>query len=274
MSNEEMKKSADDGLTYFSYFNHKLYDNPIYFQEEKSLSKSNCKCQSTEEDSLSNNSQISINSIDNEDKYIPLNLLDLSPTKQSHIAKEESIQINRAKKEPKKVNNLSNKEIKPELQKYILPKSLFNLSKKKKAPEEKKKEENPKSSFSSSSRLLPNQLNIYSNAFVPIVPFILINNSSYLSNYGNINKNNNNYGKDKKECSYQEKKKNKSRKNKEFVEREGDWSCYRCKNVNFAFRNKCNKCKMPKEESEEKFIEVGKELLKLADLSIYKKFKD
>ena len=65
--------------------------------------------------------------------------------------------------------------------------------------------------------------------------------------------------------------KKKKKKKKEFVEREGDWPCYRCKNLNFAFRDKCNKCQMTRDESEKKFYEVGEELLKLADLSIYNK---
>ena len=79
----------------------------------------------------------------------------------------------------------------------------------------------------------------------------------------------NNNGNKNKNYGFYEKKKKK--KNKEFVEREGDWSCYRCKNINFAFRDKCNKCKMAKDESEMKFKEVGQALIKLADLSIYKK---
>lgn len=34
---------------------------------------------------------------------------------------------------------------------------------------------------------------------------------------------------------------------KPFMEREGDWSCKYCKNLNFAFRYKCNRCKCPKD---------------------------
>ena len=40
------------------------------------------------------------------------------------------------------------------------------------------------------------------------------------------------------------------------------------KNINFSFRNKCNKCLLSKDESEKKFVEVGEALLKLADVSI------
>jgi len=35
-----------------------------------------------------------------------------------------------------------------------------------------------------------------------------------------------------------------------FVERQGDWVCTRCKNLNFSFRIMCNRCKISKTESE------------------------
>lgn len=37
---------------------------------------------------------------------------------------------------------------------------------------------------------------------------------------------------------------------KPFTERTGDWICKKCKNLNFAFRQECNRCKFPKKESE------------------------
>jgi len=36
------------------------------------------------------------------------------------------------------------------------------------------------------------------------------------------------------------------RKQKPFTEREGDWICNNCKNLNFSFRKECNRCKLPK----------------------------
>ena len=36
------------------------------------------------------------------------------------------------------------------------------------------------------------------------------------------------------------------KKPKPFAEREGDWICKSCKNLNFAFRVECNRCKLPK----------------------------
>ena len=35
-----------------------------------------------------------------------------------------------------------------------------------------------------------------------------------------------------------------------FVERQGDWICMRCKNLNFSFRVICNRCKILKGESD------------------------
>jgi len=39
-------------------------------------------------------------------------------------------------------------------------------------------------------------------------------------------------------------------KKSHFVERQGDWICTRCKNLNFSFRIVCNRCKISKVESE------------------------
>ena len=37
------------------------------------------------------------------------------------------------------------------------------------------------------------------------------------------------------------------RKKKPLIERKGDWQCPLCHNLNFAFRQSCNRCKLPKE---------------------------
>ena len=77
----------------------------------------------------------------------------------------------------------------------------------------------------------------------------LHSNNLYLNNQ--IFKNNFNYN-----HSYSPKKKDDSDKKKKqpFVEREGDWICVQCKNLNFAFRNNCNRCGLTKNENQ-KFIE-------------------
>lgn len=41
-------------------------------------------------------------------------------------------------------------------------------------------------------------------------------------------------------------KKNEEKKSKPFLEREGDWRCYQCNNLNFAFRLNCNRCHLTK----------------------------
>ena len=61
------------------------------------------------------------------------------------------------------------------------------------------------------------------------------NNNYYYDNYNT--KNNNSY--------YYPKKKEK------FVERNGDWVCGNCKNLNFAFRKECNRCQTRKGENKE-----------------------
>ena len=48
------------------------------------------------------------------------------------------------------------------------------------------------------------------------------------------------------------------KKTKPFIERIGDWICKNCKNLNFAFRNECNRCKMPKKDCSE-IVKIKKE---------------
>ena len=39
---------------------------------------------------------------------------------------------------------------------------------------------------------------------------------------------------------------------KPYTERNGDWICLECKNLNFAFRDECNRCHTPKDS----YIEI------------------
>lgn len=45
-------------------------------------------------------------------------------------------------------------------------------------------------------------------------------------------------------------KDNGSKKKKNFSERAGDWVCGKCKNLNFSFRNSCNRCHILRCDSE------------------------
>ncbi len=59
-------------------------------------------------------------------------------------------------------------------------------------------------------------------------------------------------------------KKNKNKK-KEFIERIGDWCCYKCKNLNFSFRDYCNRCELSKEISEEMYKTMEEKLIKFIE---------
>lgn len=48
------------------------------------------------------------------------------------------------------------------------------------------------------------------------------------------------------------------KKKKPFVERVGDWTCFKCKNLNFSFRVVCNRCQLSKKESEKQTTETMK----------------
>ena len=118
-----------------------------------------------------------------------------------------------------------------------------------------------------------NQLNINSKPFIPKSKL----NNNYSSNIKNNEReesklnNNNKFLKDNHSCYHMnnnnsnnnKNRRKKNQKKKGYIEKEGDWPCYDCKNINFSFRDACNRCKLPKEESEKKYKEAGERLLKL-----------
>lgn len=62
------------------------------------------------------------------------------------------------------------------------------------------------------------------------------------------------------------------KKTKVFTEREGDWVCKNCKNLNFAFRVECNRCQFPKDSNEKKdVVEKDKEKTENQEQKWYKK---
>ena len=118
----------------------------------------------------------------------------------------------------------------------FLPSGLLSLSR------------NPSDKMEDNNNTFMNKLDINSMPFFPKKGSKYNNKNRMRHNINNNNSNN--------KC---EKMKNKKKKN--FVMKKGDWICYNCKNLNFAFRDKCNKCKLNKEESEQKYIIAGKNIL-------------
>ena len=73
-----------------------------------------------------------------------------------------------------------------------------------------------------------------------------INSKPYIPKLKLLNSNSKNvwYINNKNDKNKENKKKKKKKKN--FCEKEGDWTCYVCKNLNFRFRDVCNRCKLSK----------------------------
>ena len=62
------------------------------------------------------------------------------------------------------------------------------------------------------------------------------------------------------------------KKTKVFTEREGDWVCKNCKNLNFAFRVECNRWQLPKDSNIKKdVVEKEKEKTENQEQKWYKK---
>ena len=99
----------------------------------------------------------------------------------------------------------------------------------------------------------------YNNNYTNLNYNININNPKVfiptkLRNNEQNNKQNNNNNKKETQNNGKNKfdngKKNKNKKKNYFEVREGDWKCSQCNNLNFSFRNKCNRCGLPKEYSQ------------------------
>ena len=77
-----------------------------------------------------------------------------------------------------------------------------------------------------------------------------IDNNNNLNNLGNNKNLNENIPNQLSFMSSNNKKEDKQpiKKRKKIEKREGDWICHKCNNLNFSFRNSCNKCKSLKME--------------------------
>lgn len=56
---------------------------------------------------------------------------------------------------------------------------------------------------------------------------------------------------------------NSKKSKKPFIERTGDWNCFKCKNLNFSFRIVCNRCQLLKNESESQYDQYSKNIQNL-----------
>ena len=81
-------------------------------------------------------------------------------------------------------------------------------------------------------------------------------NFLYLKNQFNYNVNKKSTDNLYYDNNFSPKNKNDSKdkkKKKPFIEREGDWICIKCNNLNFAFRNNCNRCNLSKSDNQKFF---------------------
>ena len=55
---------------------------------------------------------------------------------------------------------------------------------------------------------------------------------------------------------------------KKLIERSGDWHCPNCKNLNFAFRQKCNRCQLAKPEMNQNMKQINNEQIMMNKLKL------
>ena len=251
----------------FSFFNKQLYDesNEEFYIEYNSISNT-----FEEEESNNTGSTNETYNSEDEEKLIPKNLFDSSINVQSmnkvqYIKEIDDTQNNII------YPNEDSKSQKEENKECII--NNENNEKEEEISNIKSTEKNSKESSTSLPSNLINQLDINSEPFIPKYKYSqskIFNNQNHNNHLIYFyNDDNDNILFNIREKNYYNKDKNKKNKKKKktFVQKINDWFCYRCKNINFCFREKCNKCHLSKEESEIKYNEAGKKLLKLVNTS-------
>ena len=160
-----------------------------------------------------------------EDKYFPSKLF-LILEKTTSTLQENSNENSLSKYERNCFSQNDSKSIRDFLTKELLDSINFS-----RLNETKKENDNQKTSiYSYNQNNLNNSLNLF------------LKQKEYSNNNNTQNSIFN---------TFIEKKSNKNKKyKKNFESREGDWNCYFCKNLNFSFRKKCNKCGVFKKYSE------------------------
>jgi hypothetical protein len=139
-------------------------------------------------------------------------------------------------------------DINEEEEKKYIPSTLFDYSRNRSKIIEGK--DNVVFIQKKDSKIFVNDLDLNSKPFFPKT-FSKFNQNNKLTTQKNKNINNCN-----NEC-----KKMKNKKKINFTVKKDDWVCYDCKNINFSFRDKCNRCQLNKEESEQKYIDAGNIIL-------------
>ena len=83
-------------------------------------------------------------------------------------------------------------------------------------------------------------LTVWKTLLIPTPNIKFFNNGNKINTKNKFDNNKKNSQNSKKE----------GKMKKPFEVRIGDWTCSKCNNLNFSFRNKCNRCGIPKEVSE------------------------
>ena len=124
MSFLNSKNSKENIPAYFPYFNHSLFMEQSEFSKEEEIQINNTEFQ-TSDDSSTSISRESIISLEDEEKLIPLNLLDLSPVKNSLTKDIKDFKPKCLFDSFEKEEKQENEKISPEYRNLFYPKNYL-----------------------------------------------------------------------------------------------------------------------------------------------------